>query len=138
VTRTAAEATCGRVEPPLVHILGDSLFLRDPSFLILAALASQDLHGYGIMKQVEAESEGQVRLSLGTLYGVLDRLVKKGAIEVAREERTSGRLRRYYRLSESGADSLRKELDVRARLVETTRSRLEARRPATTRPLEAS
>jgi DNA-binding PadR family transcriptional regulator len=118
--------------------MSDSLFLRDPSFLILAALAREDLHGYGIMKQVEAESEGQVRLSLGTLYGALDRLVKKGAIEVAREERTGGRLRRYYRLSESGTDSLRKELELRSRLVETTRSHLESRRPATIRPLEVS
>ena len=118
--------------------MGDSLFLRDPSFLILAALAREDLHGYGIMKQVEGQSDGQVRLSLGTLYGALDRLVQKGAIEVAREERTGGRLRRYYRLSDSGADSLRRELDLRSQLVETTRSDLASRRPATTRPLEAS
>ena len=118
--------------------MSESLFLRDPSFLILASLAHEDLHGYGIMKQVEDQSEGEVRLSLGTLYGALDRLVQKGAIEVAREEKTGGRLRRYYRLSDSGADSLRRELHLRSRLVETTRSDLESRRPATTRPMEAT
>jgi DNA-binding PadR family transcriptional regulator len=118
--------------------MSDPLFVRDPSFLILAALAREDLHGYGIAKQVAVQSESQMRLSLGTLYGALDRLVKKGAIEVAREERTGGRLRRYYHLTESGADSLRRELDLRSRLIETTRSHLDSRRSATPRPLEVS
>jgi PadR family transcriptional regulator, regulatory protein PadR len=118
--------------------MGDSLFLRDPSFLVLAALAGEDLHGYGIMKQVEAQSQGQVHLALGTLYGVLERLVKKGAIEVGREERTGGRLRRYYHLTDSGADSLSRELELRSRLVATTRTQLESRQRATTRPLEAT
>ncbi len=113
-------------------------FPRDPSLLVLAALAREDLHGYGIMKDVEAQSEGRVRLALGTLYGVLDRLVQTGAIEVAREERRGGRLRRYYRLTETGADSLRRELELQIRLIEITRSNLESRKPAIARPLEAS
>ena len=117
--------------------MSDSLFLRDPGFLILTALAREDLHGYGIMKEVEAQSDGRVRLSLGTLYGALERLAKKGAVEVVREERAGGRLRRYYRLTDSGADSLRGEIELRARLIETTMSRLDGRWRATTTPREA-
>jgi DNA-binding PadR family transcriptional regulator len=113
-------------------------FPRDPSLLILAALAREDLHGYGIMKEVEAQSEGRARLALGTLYGALDRLVQTGAVEVAREERRGGRLRRYYHLTETGADSLRRELELQTRLIEITRSNLESRKPAIARPLEVS
>jgi len=77
------------------------------------------------------------RLSLGTLYGVLDRLAAKGAIEVARAERRGGRLRRYYRLTGPGADELRRETELQGRLVEATRKSLEARSPAAVKPLEA-
>lgn len=118
--------------------MNDSLFPRDPGFLILAALAHEDLHGYGIMKEVETLSGGRVRMALGTLYGALDRLVKRGAVEVARDERHGGRLRRYYRLTESGAASLRDEVEMQAILIEATRSNLESRKPATARPLEAT
>jgi DNA-binding PadR family transcriptional regulator len=117
--------------------MGESLFLRDPGFLILAALAGGDLHGYGIMKQVAAQSEGQARLSLGTLYGALERLARKGAVEIVREERARGRLRRYYHLTDSGADSLHREMELRSRLIETTLSSLDVRRQATLTPLEA-
>jgi PadR family transcriptional regulator PadR len=117
--------------------MSDLVFLRDPSFLILAALAQEDLHGYGIMKEVERLSEGRVRLALGTLYGVLDRLVAKGVVEVAREERQGGRLRRYYHLTEPGADDLREETEVQAQLVEVARRNLELRKPSAAKPLEA-
>lgn len=118
--------------------MGDILFPRDPGLLILAALAREDLHGYGIMKEVETLSEGRVSLALGTLYGALDRLVKKGAVQVAHEERHGGRLRRYYHLTESGADSLLRETELQAKLIETTRSNLESRTRAATRPLEVT
>ena len=117
--------------------MGESLFLRDPGFHILAALAGGDRHGYGIMKVVAAQSEGSVHLSLGTLYGALERLAKKGAVEIVREERAGGRLRRYYHLTDSGADSLRREMALRSLLIETTLSSLDARRQATFTPLEA-
>jgi PadR family transcriptional regulator PadR len=118
--------------------MSELLFPRDAGFLILASLAREDLHGYGIMKEVEALSRGQVRLALGTLYGALDRLVQKGAVEVAREERQGGRLRRYYRLTTFGADSLRGEIELQARMIETTRSNLASRKLTLARPLEVS
>ena len=117
--------------------MADVVFLHDPSFLILAALAQEDLHGYGIMKEVERLSGGQAHLALGTLYGTLDRLLQKGGVEIAREERQGGRLRRYYHLTESGADDLRRETEIQAQLIEATRKNLERRKSAVSKPLEA-
>lgn len=80
--------------------------LQEPSFLILTALAAGPQHGYGIMTDVAAISEGRVRLRAGTLYAALDRLAGDGLIEVDREEVADGRLRRFYRLTSDGARRL--------------------------------
>lgn len=80
--------------------------MREPTFLILTALAGPPVHGYGIMRQVEALSEGRVKLGAGTLYTALDRLTAEGLATVDREERVDGRVRRYYRLTEQGGSAL--------------------------------
>ncbi|HXQ60511.1 MAG TPA: PadR family transcriptional regulator [Acidimicrobiales bacterium] len=80
--------------------------LREPTFLILTALADAPRHGYGVMQEVERLSAGRTRLRTGTLYAALDRLSDEGLIEVAREEVVEGRLRRYYRLTGAGGTSL--------------------------------
>jgi DNA-binding PadR family transcriptional regulator len=85
--------------------------MQEPTFLILTALAAQPLHGYGIIQSVAALSGGDVKLRPGTLYGALDRLADQGMIAVDREEAIDGRLRRYYRLSDSGAASLGTEAE---------------------------
>nr|WP_221382422.1 PadR family transcriptional regulator [Actinoplanes polyasparticus] len=84
--------------------------MQEPTFLILAALAEQPLHGYGVIQAVAALSGGDVKLRAGTLYGALDRLDERGLIEVDREEAVDGRLRRYYRLTDSGAGALSAEI----------------------------
>lgn len=80
--------------------------MQEPTFLILTALAAQPLHGYGLIRSVADLSDGDVRLRAGTLYGALDRLTDQGLIEIDRSEEVDGRLRRYYRLSDSGAAAL--------------------------------
>ena len=80
--------------------------MREPTFLILTALAGPPLHGYGIMRQVEALSDGRVKLGAGTLYTALDRLTAEGLATVDHEERVDGRVRRYYRLTEPGGAAL--------------------------------
>jgi PadR family transcriptional regulator, regulatory protein PadR len=81
--------------------------LREPTFLILAAVAPVPLHGYGIIQAVEELSAGRVRLRAGTLYAALDRLVEEGSLAVDHEEVVDGRLRRYYRITAAGLDALR-------------------------------
>ena len=85
--------------------------LREPTFLILAAVAPVPLHGYGIIRAVEELSAGRVRLRAGTLYAALDRLVHDGALAVEGEEVVEGRLRRYYAITDAGLDVLRRGVE---------------------------
>jgi DNA-binding PadR family transcriptional regulator len=83
--------------------------MQEPTFLILTALAAGPQHGYGILTDVARISDHRVKLRAGTLYAALDRLRTDGAIDVDREEIVDGRLRRYYRLTPSGAEALAAE-----------------------------
>ena len=83
--------------------------MQEPTFLILTALAAGAQHGYGIMTDVAEISSDRVTLRAGTLYAALDRLRGDGLIDADREEVVDGRLRRYYRLTPSGADALAAE-----------------------------
>ncbi|GIJ47072.1 PadR family transcriptional regulator [Virgisporangium aliadipatigenens] len=101
--------------------------MTEQAFYILTALVDGPRHGYGIVGEVAELTEGRVDLRVGTLYGVLDRLVADGHVELDREEPHQGRLRRYFRLTDSG----REELVAEA-------ARLEANARAATRKLRAS
>jgi DNA-binding PadR family transcriptional regulator len=85
--------------------------MQEPTFLILTALAAEPTHGYGVIRAVDTLSGGDVVLRPGTLYGALDRLTDQGLVEVDREEAVDGRLRRYYRLTDSGAAALAVQVD---------------------------
>jgi DNA-binding PadR family transcriptional regulator len=102
--------------------------LREPTFLILAALAPQPLHGYAIIGEVAELSGGRMALRPGTLYGALDRLAEERLLEPDREEMVDGRLRRYYRLTDDGAAVLEQEAARLQGNAEAARRRL-ARRP---------
>lgn len=75
----------------------------EPVFLILTALLDQPRHGYGIIQEVRRITDGDVGLRVGTLYGALDRLATEGLVAADHDEVESGRLRRYYRLTDAGA-----------------------------------
>lgn len=83
--------------------------LREPTFLVMTALASGPAHGYALLQEVGRMADGDVKLRPGTLYAVLDRLVAEGWAEVSGEEVVGGRLRRYYRLTDRGARRLSEE-----------------------------
>lgn len=104
--------------------------LTEPAFFILAALLDEPRHGYGIVGEVDDLSGGRVRLKVGTLYGVLDRLVADGLIELDREEVARGRLRRYFRLTDGGVDALVVETERQAANARAASARLRAWRPA--------
>jgi len=105
--------------------------LREPTYLILTALAAEPQHGYAVIQEVAAISDGRVALQAGTLYSVLDRLRGDGLVEVEREEVVASRLRRYYRLTAEGVQLLAEET---ARLRQNTAAaerRLRALKAAT-------
>jgi DNA-binding PadR family transcriptional regulator len=82
-------------------------------FYILLALASGERHGYQIMKQVKRDSQSQVKMGTGTLYGSLKRMLADGLIEKAGERpdpALDDERRRYYRLSELGWQAFTAEL----------------------------
>lgn len=83
--------------------------MREPTFLVLTALAETPQHGYAVIEDVARMTDGRVRLRAGTLYSALDRLRTEGLIEVDREEVVQSRLRRYYRLTGLGEKSLAAE-----------------------------
>jgi len=85
--------------------------MREPTFLILTALADRPRHGYGIILDAERSSGGRVRLRAGTLYAALDRLRAEGLVEVDRQEVVDGRTRRYYRITQNGAAALAAEVE---------------------------
>ena len=74
-------------------------------FHILLALADQERHGYGIMKETAARTDGKVRLGPGILYGNIKRLIEEGLIEKSQERpdpELDDERRRYYRLTQFG------------------------------------
>jgi PadR family transcriptional regulator PadR len=104
--------------------------MTEPAFFILTALVDAPRHGYGIVGEVAELSGGRVRLKVGTLYGVLDRLVDQGLVEPDHEEVQQGRLRRYYRLTQSGLRALTAEAERQAANARAATRRLRAPRPA--------
>lgn len=83
-------------------------------FQILVALADQDRHGYAIMQDVAARTDGRLKLSPGTLYGSIKRMLEDGLI-IEVESRLSpaedDERRRYYRITPFGRDVARAEAD---------------------------
>lgn len=80
--------------------------MREPTFLMLSALAGGRKHGYAIITDAAEASSGRVQLKPGTLYTALDRLVEAGLVVRAGDEVVDGRLRRYFELTPPGASAL--------------------------------
>jgi DNA-binding PadR family transcriptional regulator len=79
--------------------------LTPAMFHVLLALAGEDLHGYAILKEVGLRTAGKVRLSTGTLYGIIKRLLSDGLIADLRArpaESGDDERRKYYRLTPLG------------------------------------
>jgi len=86
--------------------------------LILMSLAERPSHGYALLKDIETLSGGRVRLSTGTLYGALRRLLEDRWIERFAQADTS-RDKQAYRVTSAGWRHLRAELE---RLKQLTRA----------------
>jgi DNA-binding PadR family transcriptional regulator len=101
--------------------------VTEQALFILASLAQGELHGYGIARDVEELSDGQVRLTAGTLYGALNRLSEEGLVEPAGERQVQGRRRRYYRITATGHASLNAEVERLRRAAATLSARVATR-----------
>src|SRR6266571_5110637 len=104
----------------------DLLPLTAQVFHILVALADRDQHGYSIMQDVAARTDGKIRLNAGTLYGMIRRMLEQGLIVELRErERPSPETderRRYYRLTPFGRRVAKAEASRLSELLEQARS----------------
>jgi DNA-binding PadR family transcriptional regulator len=101
--------------------------LREPTFLVLAALADGRKHGYAIIAEAASISDGRVHLKAGTLYTALERLEADRLIEKAGDEVVDGRLRRYYELTSEGAGLLADDAARQQRNAAAATVRLRAR-----------
>jgi DNA-binding PadR family transcriptional regulator len=100
--------------------------LPSAAFHILLSLAGEDLHGYGIMRQVAEQTGGRMRLGPGTLYSSIQSLLEAGLIEEVgcpADKKLVDERRRYYRLTAPGRQSARAEADRLADLLRVARAR---------------
>ena len=97
--------------------------LREPTLLILLSLSPGPKHGYAILKEVESLSEGRVKLSTGTLYGAIKRLLDRGWISRVDDPipNNTDRERKSYDLTESGRRVLNAEIARLHKLVRVAR-----------------
>ena len=89
-------------------------------FYILLSLATKERHGYEIMKQVENDSKGKVKLGPGTLYGAIKRMLEEKLIV---ELNTTHSRRKYYKLTEKGRAIFSSELQRYQEAVELAKQR---------------
>src|SRR5437870_1983422 len=90
---------------------------------VLLSLAGGERHGYAILKEVLLQTNNQVRLGPGTLYGTLQRLMESGWVEETDGPGDEDERRRYYRLTRSGREALRAEVARLEALVRGARAR---------------
>jgi DNA-binding PadR family transcriptional regulator len=96
------------------------------TFHILMALAEEDRHGYAIIQDVELRTGGQLRLSAGTLYRSVQRMLEQGLILETRERpapELDDERRRYYRITPFGVAVARAEARRLNQLLKLARSR---------------
>ena len=100
--------------------------LTEATFYVLLSMAVERKHGYAILKDVEALSQGQIVLSTGTLYGALSRMQDQGLIEPveAEDPEETGRPRKFYLPTRLGRDVLEAETRRLQALVGIARQRL--------------
>lgn len=101
--------------------------LSESVLLILTSLSDRPRHGYALLKDIEALSGGRVRMSTGTLFGAIRRLLENRWIEPSELDDTS-RDKQGYRLTPAGRRQLESEIDRMKYLTKAATTRLKTRR----------
>jgi len=94
-------------------------------FHILVAVADRERHGYAIMQDVAARTDGRLRLSPGTLYGSIKRMLEEGLLEEIEERpdpEDDDERRRYYRITPHGREVARAEAARLTKLLRQARA----------------
>ncbi|HAE42289.1 MAG TPA: PadR family transcriptional regulator [Clostridiales bacterium] len=86
----------------------DNMVLTEAVYYILLSLW-QPLHGYGIMQNVMALSDGRVNLAAGTLYGAINTMLEKGLIRFVESDENSRK--KEYIITQIGKDAVKNELE---------------------------
>lgn len=97
--------------------------LPSAAFQILIALFEDKMHGYAIMRQVESQTDGRVRLGPGTLYSSIHTLLEEKLIEEVDAEEKGTERRRYYRITSAGREIAQTEAERLADLLRVARTR---------------
>ena len=98
--------------------------LTTPVFQILLSLTDGDRHGYAIIQDILARTDGEVRLTASTLYAAIKRLLDAGLLhEVDAPEETGGAPRRCYRITKAGRQLAQREAERLARAVAMARDK---------------
>ena len=108
-----------------VDAIAGMLPLLPATFHILVALADEDRHGYAIIQDVEARTDGELRLSAGTLYRSIQRMLEQGLIVEPRERplrEDDDERRRYYRITPLGTSVAKAEARRLTQLVRMARA----------------
>jgi DNA-binding PadR family transcriptional regulator len=107
--------------------INTNVSLTPQIFYILLALATKQKHGYDIMKQVDSDSQGKIKLGPGTLYGAIKRMLEEKLI-IAVDSNHSRR--KYYKLTEKGYSLFNNELHRYNVAVELAKKRSLLGKPA--------
>lgn len=100
--------------------------LQPATFHILVSLADEERHGYAIIQDIEARTEGELRLSPGTLYRSIQRMLEQGLLVESRRRPARAlddERRRYYRITPLGVATARAEMRRLTQLVRLGRER---------------
>ena len=112
---------------PSLRSEADSLLPLPPAtFHILIAVADEDRHGYAIIQDVAARTNGALKLSPGTLYRSIQRMLEQGLLVEPRERpapEEDDERRRYYRITPLGLEVAKLEARRLADLVRMARAR---------------
>ncbi len=100
--------------------------LTPAMFQVLVAIGDEEKHGYAILKEVEEQTGGEVRLSTGTLYAMIKRFLAEGIIKESRNRppaEEDDQRRRYYRLTPLGLEVATAEAERMEKLVAAAREK---------------
>jgi len=105
------------------HDLQQFLPLQPRDYLLLFALSGGPRHGYGLIKDVERDTAGEVTIDPANLYRSIKRLTKDGLVAEADAPDDAGERRRYYRITPLGTRVVRAEAARLAELASLAKAR---------------